>query len=198
MSTERTGIRDRYAAHARGATGYYDDAGVFYANPHVAAVARGVGMAIATWPSIWLTGSRYLDLCCGAGEVTSALVADGIPAERVEACDPYTEDAYRARNGRSVVAGWTFADIADGAVPVGRYDVAVCSYALHLCEKSRLPGVCAALARVVPTLVVVTPHKRPILRSEWGYLLIDELHDPETRVRVRRYDSTVARLDWVS
>ena len=44
---------------------------------------------------------RILDLSCGSGEVTAALVAAGVSIDRIDACDPYTVRG----GGGSVVSG---------------------------------------------------------------------------------------------
>ena len=67
------------------------------------------------------------------------------------------------------------------------FDHVICAYALHLCDVSRLPGVCLALAAASPNLHVITPHKRPVLREAWGWVLEDEHYDPGFRVRTRSY-----------
>src|SRR5947209_8650835 len=81
---------------------------------------------------------------------------------------PAAAAAYAARTGRPA-ARLTFEDVAAGALAGRTYSLVVCSFALHLCEPSRLPGVAAALAQVSPALLVVTPHKRPVLRPAWGW-----------------------------
>ncbi len=182
------GIRDRYAADPKGASGFYEQYGDTYANPHQKAITVAMRLAYETWSDLWSHGPSCLDLCCGSGEVTAALVGLGVAADRIRASDPYTGEAFRARHGRDVEAAWSFADIAGGAMEGHSFDVIICSYALHLCEPSWLPMVCVGLAQASRTLLVVTPHKRPVVRPEWGLALVDELHDRDTRVRVRRYD----------
>ena len=44
----------------------------------------------------------------------AALVAAGVDADRIDACDPYTGDAYTRRIGKSAET-WSFEDIAQGA-----------------------------------------------------------------------------------
>jgi len=56
---------------------------------------------------------RILDLSCGSGEVTSALVSAGIDISRIDACDPFTGDAFLRRTGRAAET-WSFEDIAQG------------------------------------------------------------------------------------
>ena len=65
----------------------------------------------------------------------------------------------------------------------------VCSFALHLCEASWLPRVVQELSRATDDLLILTPHKRPQLKPEWGFDLVAErLHE---RVRARRYQVNV-------
>ena len=182
----REGVRDEYAAHPDGADGWYRDTGASYRNPHEDAVDDVLALAVKWWPSAF--AGQVLDLCAGSGEATLALRAAGVAAERIDACDPYTGEAYRARVGRPI-APWSFVEIAAGALSGSSYSGIVCSYALHLCEPSRLPSVCQALALVSPALVIVTPHKRPELRPEFGWDLIDDHRDISLRVRLRLYEA---------
>jgi hypothetical protein len=63
----------------------------------------------------------------------------------------------------------------------------VCSYALHLLQPSRLPQLAYTLSQLAPSLLVLTPHKRPDLRPEWGWALRAE--QVVERVRARHYHS---------
>ena len=106
----REGVRDEYAAHPDGADGWYRDHGATYRNPHEDAVGDVLALAVTWWPTAF-TG-RVLDLACGSGEATLALRAAGINAQDIDACDPYTAEAFQARVGRPIEP-WSFADIAD-------------------------------------------------------------------------------------
>ncbi len=86
-----TGVRNAYASHEAGATGYYADEGARYVNPHDGGVREMLARATRDWPELWGMGKsddfndddddedefgdRILDLSCGSGEVTSALGA---------------------------------------------------------------------------------------------------------------------------
>jgi hypothetical protein len=106
------------------------------------------------------------------------------PATRIDATDPYTHDAYEHRTGQPCERH-TFEDIAAGALRGRRYTLVVCSFAMHLVEESRLPALCWALGEISDRLLILTPHKRPHLRPEWGWSLTHEiLHG---RVRARLY-----------
>jgi hypothetical protein len=123
-----------------------------------------------------------LDLAAGSGEAT--LVLRELGAGEVDAVDPYTADAYAKRTGRAAEP-LGFEDVAAGALSGRTYSLVVCSYALHLCEPSRLPAVAYQLSLVAPALLVLTPHKRPHVRAEWGWELVGE--EVVERVRSRFY-----------
>jgi len=193
------GVRNAYAAHEDGATGYYAESGASYANPHDGGVRQCVHDAIRSWPELFRglvtgdpddnDGERVLDLSCGAGEVTDALVKAGVPVERVDACDPYTSEAYYRRVGKTCHA-WSFQDIARGDLVGRRWKTVICSFAMHLCEKDFLPPLVMMLACSCDALIVLTPHKRPELDKSWGFTLTEEKRDATWRIRTRRYDKT--------
>jgi SAM-dependent methyltransferase len=172
-------MRAEYEKH--GIVGYYQQFGAAYRNPHELAVRRALRAAVPAWD---LHLARVLDLACGSGEATLALRELG--AGQVEGVDPYTTAAYQARTGAPAEA-LTFEAIAAGALDGRRYSLIVCSYALHLLAPSRLPRLAYQLSRLAPALLVLTPHKRPVLRPEWGWSLAGELR--VERVRVRAYQS---------
>lgn len=198
MSTDA--IRHGYVQH--GVEGYYTRFGARYRNPHESAIVEAVAAAHRRSA---LPLDAVLDLACGSGEATRAVSALG--ASAVTGVDPYTGAAYAGRTGRAAIE-LDFAQIAAGALDGRRFSLIVCSFALHLCDASRLPGVTWALAGLAETMLVLSPHKRPPI--ELGWTLVDAfVHQraahPEaaggprrartgtsTRVRVRRFDS--ARL----
>jgi SAM-dependent methyltransferase len=171
-------IRGEYEAH--GVEGYYREFGRDYRNPHEPIVRRSLEIAAEKWP---LGLSLVLDLAAGSGEAT--LVLRELGAGRVEGIDPFTAEAYQARTG-SAAERFTFEQIAGGAIAGRTYSLVVCSFGLHLCEPSRLPGVAWALSLISPELLVLTPHKRPVLRHEWGWALVEEMVVERVRTRLYR------------
>jgi len=190
-------IRGEYQAYGE-AEAFYREKGAAYRNPHegrvgaaLAAVLRG-GRAPAL--------RRVLDLCCGSGEVTLWLRAQAgkgaLEVGHIDGADPFTFEAYRERTGQAAET-WDFKAIASGAVlDDGRapYTLAVCSYALHLCDRSLLPIVCYFLSTACEHLLVLTPHKRPHLQCpDWGFNLVEERvvgeREREARTRARLYKS---------
>jgi len=174
-------IRAQYARY--GAQGYYEQFGAHYRNPHELAVRRAMHAAVAAWE---LDLTHVLDLACGSGEVTLAL--RGLGARAIDGLDPFTGAAYQARTGQPAEA-LSFEAIAGGALDGRRYSLVVCSYALHLLDASRLPRLAYQLSRVAGALLVLTPHKRPVLRSDWGWILTGEM--VVERVRARSYRSSL-------
>ena len=173
-------IRAQYVRY--GAQGYYEQFGAHYRNPHELAVRRAIHAAVAAWD---LDLTRVLDLACGSGEVTLAL-RERWRAGAIDGLDPFTGAAYQARTGQAAEA-LSFEAIAGGALDGRRYSLVVCSYALHLLEPSRLPRLAYQLSRRAGALLVFTPHKRPQLRSDWGWVLTGEM--VVERVRARNYQS---------
>lgn len=163
---------------------YYRRHGGDYRNPHEHAIARALRMAAERWsPDL----SHVLDLACGSGEAT--LVLRTLGATVITGVDPYTHKAYERRTGQSAER-LTFDDIAAGALVDRQFSLIVCSFALHLCEESRLPRVAMQLAMIAPAMWIITPHKRPRLQEAWGWKDVDEF--VVERVRVRRHGSTMS------
>ena len=176
-------IRSEY--ESRGVRGFYADAGAEYRNPHEPQLRRCIRAAVEAWrPDL----SRVLDLAAGSGEATLALRELGAAA--VDGADPYTADAYLRRTGQAAER-FTFEDVAAGALGGRRYTLVVCSFALHLCEPSRLPAVAQQLSLVGDRLLILTPHKRPVIKAEWGWEMVGEV--VVERVRARMYASAAAR-----
>jgi hypothetical protein len=173
-------IRHEYERH--GATAFYRNSGRAYRNPHEPQVRRSIASAVERWkPDL----SRVLDLAAGSGEATLALRELG--AGNIDGVDPYTAEAYERRTGKTAEV-LSFEDVAAGALSGRQYSLIVCSFALHLCQASRLPTVAYQLSLVAPSLLILTPHKRPHLRREWGWGLVGE--ELIERVRSRFYRTT--------
>ena len=107
--------------------------------------------------------------------------------------DPFTYNAYLNRTGMKAYK-YTFEDIQNGILwellndkDYDHYSLIICSYALHLCEETRLLSVCYCLSMVGDKLLIITPHKRPVIDEKMGWkLLYDNVFD---KVRLRLYQS---------
>lgn len=173
-------IRHQYETH--GARGYYERSGADYRNPHEAAIGNLLRDIVPGW-SLDLT--KVLDLACGSGEVT--LVLRELGATNITGIDPFTGAAYLARTGQPAES-YDFAALAAGALAGRHYSLIVCSFALHLAEASRLPALAYQLSELAPHLLILTPHKRPTLKPEWGWRWRAET--VIERVRARWYEGT--------
>jgi len=176
---ETASIRKGYEDYS--VQGYYEKFGDRYRNPQESAIQQVLQLAVSQWP---LDFQQVLDLACGSGEVTLALQSLGC-TNNIEGIDPYTYDAYWKRTGKQAET-YTFEDIADGILQERHYSLIVCSFALHLLTPSRLPSVVYQLSLVADSLLILTPNKRPYLKSEWGWLYLDEIMC--NRVRARLYE----------
>jgi 2-polyprenyl-3-methyl-5-hydroxy-6-metoxy-1,4-benzoquinol methylase len=182
MSDE--GIRSAYEQH--GVQEFYERYGDIYRNPHEAAVQAVLRQGLCQWE---VDLSQVLDLACGSGEVT--LILREMGAQRVNGIDPYTGPAYWKRVGQKAEA-FSFEQIAAGMLEDRHYSLIVCSFALHLLDISRLPRLAYQLSRISPALIVITPHKRPRLREEWGWTLWDEIVVARVKARLYRSQNAVS------
>ena len=182
ISWEDAAIRAAYEQY--GVEGFYQRFGNTYRNPHERVVRAALKAAVARWG---LPLDHVLDLACGSGEVTLALRELGSAA--IDGIDPYTHQAYAERTGQ-VAEQITFEQVAAGALAGRSYSTIVCSFAMHLVALSRLPALMTQLSLIGTTLLILTPHKRPLLRPEWGWRCADELQIE--RVRARYYRPTYA------
>jgi len=179
-SWEDAAIRAAYEQY--GVEGFYQRFGGSYRNPHERVIRTTLQAAVARWD---LPLDRVLDLACGSGEVT--LVLRELGCAVIDGIDPYTHQAYAERTGHAAER-ITFEQIAAGALAGRSYGTIVCSFALHLVALSRLPALMTQLSLIGAALLVLTPHKRPQLRPEWGWRCADELLIE--RVRARYYQRT--------
>jgi hypothetical protein len=169
-------IRAEYVEH--GAQAFYAQHGETYSNPHEERVRAALARCVAQWR---LDLSTVLDLACGSGEVS--VIFRKLGATRIDGADPFTNQAYRRRTGQDALEV-SFEQIAAGALAGRRYSLVVCSYALHLLEPSRLPALLYELRRIAPALLILSPHKRPQIREEWGWRLEAELYEQRVRARL--------------
>ena len=95
--------------------------------------------------------------------------------------DPYTHEAYRQRTGQ-VARRMTFAGIALDGLGDARFTLVVCSYALHLVERSWMPSLLYHLGLVAPLLLVASPHKRPDLTKYPNVTKVAESCDQRVRM----------------
>ena len=175
VQPELKAIRNEYEQHS--VKGFYEQFGDEYRNPHESAIKQVLHLAVAKWQRDF---SKVLDLACGSGEVTLALKSLGCC--NIDGIDPYTGNAYFNRTGQ-VAEAYTFEDIASGIISDRSYSLIVCSFAMHLVNSSRLPLLAYQLRLISNSMIIITPHKRPELKPEWGWTLLDEIKCDRVRAR---------------
>ena len=131
----------------------------------------------------------------------------------IDASDPFTYKAYDSRFPLLRCDTFSFEDIEDGAFSLQvenekeeddddklddggadngemgeapRYDLIVCCFALHLAQESRMHCLFTQLALNCRHLIVVTPHKRPDVKEQMGFRLVEEALLERVRVRLYR------------
>lgn len=135
--------------------------------------------------------SGHAPATCGSGEITLFLQKffenecskRKLPAVVIDAADPYTFQAYRKRVGKEAEK-LSFEDIEAGKLWNRHYDVTFCSFALHLLPESRLVPFCHQLALITDWLVILAPHKRPILDNQMGFIIKDNFVFERIHVRL--------------
>jgi len=117
---------------------------------------------------------------------TPPSLSPSLPKPQVLAADPFTSAAYHDRTGLPCAA-LSFRDISDGALSepnafltsglhTGDFlayseSMVICSFALHLVESpSALFSLLWELSTKFRWLVVLAPHKKPEIRSGWGWV----------------------------
>lgn len=166
-------IRDAY--QSQGVVPFYQNHGAEYSNPHEQDIHKCLDLVLENWkPKI----DNVLDLACGSGEITTHL-----KDSNVVGTDPYTQDAYFKRTGRMPLL-YSFEDISKGALEGWNFDLIICSFAMHLLDPSRLPNLCYALSRLSSKMIVISPHKKPVI--SWNWKLKGEWY--VNRVRARCYE----------
>ena len=170
-------IINEYKKH--GVDTFYRIHSMDYENPHKVIIENLLADAKTQWN---ITGS-ILDLCCGSGEVSNMFVECD-----VEGIDPYTKKLYEANTGNDCVE-MTFKDIVQKGI-AKHYDFVICSYAMHLCEKSMLPMLLYRISEASDNLVIITPHKKPNCNGDF----FKEIR----RMKKERTSIVWYRNNWVS
>ncbi len=161
-----------------GVDAYYEAFGKDYSNPHEKYVHE-----VLLKNKYRIDNSSFLDLCCGAGEVTLA-----IGNTKTSGCDPYTARAYFEKTGKPCLP-LSFDDIISKGLPQS-YSSVICSFALHLCPEKKCYPLASRLFEAARQLIIITPHKRPDLERYDDILLDFEdyvLTNKGKKVRLKSY-----------
>ena len=167
-------IRQFYQTH--GVDAYYKNYAESYHNPHSQIITRILDSLKPNLP----TESTYLDLCCGDGIITSWLQDNNV--KNITGVDPYTHSQYTAMTGINCES-LSFKDIVINGLD-RKFDIAVCSFAIHLCPKSLLPQLLYRLSQSCKQLIIISPHK-----IHMEQFFTEQLEMKLNRVYCKVYDS---------
>ena len=142
------GLRNRYAE--TGVDTFYKTNAETYTNPHEKIIHRHIEDII---PPFLDKNIKILDLCAESGEITRKLVDIGF--SNIEGLDPYTYNLYQKKTGK-LCLNYSFKDIAQGRLK-RKYDLVICSFALHLAEESLLPFILYNLSLITDKLIIISP-----------------------------------------
>lgn len=157
-----------------GVDNYYKENSDTYKNPHESIIRKLLKQKNFK--------GNILDMCCGSGEVTLAIENKNTS---IIGSDKYMYKQY-SKNTNNPCLIVSFKDILQGKLNGYKFDSIICSFALHLCELSMLPMVLYQLSLITPELIILTPHKRPLINEDFWYL---ESEIKKDKVRMRTYYS---------
>lgn len=141
-----------------GVDNFYKQNSNSYQNPHEKIIFDHLNKMIS-----FIDTKNVLDLCCGSGEVTRFLLNKNVNS--ITGCDPYTYDLYKAKTGKNCLTK-NFKSIINNGLD-DYYSCIICSFALHLCEKSMLNNLLFVLSQHSKQLLILSPHKKPDINLYW-------------------------------
>jgi hypothetical protein len=164
-------IREEYAN--QGVEAFYKTNAHVYENPHFPYI-----QSLLEQNKIRLDYSSVLDFCGGGGEVT--VILQGMGFENSVGCDPFTHKLFE-KNTQKKCWRFNFEDVVKGKLTAkyppqysGEKKVfacIICSFGMHLCPEKMLQPLVFQLFTLTDTLVIITPHKRPVLEEIEGIQL---------------------------
>lgn len=167
-------VRGKY--ESIGVDKYYLEYGEYYKNPHFETVKKLIKSEDVS--------GKVLDLSCGNGEATLCLDCSQVD---VVGCDPYLYNSYTTNTSNTCYT-YSFDDIINGKMRDVYFDIIICSFAMHLCEESKLDSLLYELACISDELIIVTPNKKPYINNNYWNKNKETMVD---RVRLRRYNSVI-------
>ena len=172
-------IREEY--ETLGVDQYYETQSAKYSNPHLDQVRQ-----LLSQNENKIDYSKILDLACGHGEVSQFIKEKGY--NNFTGCDPYTWREFQIKL-KSNCLRYSFEDIIRGKLE-GKFSSIICSFAMHLCPEKQLYPLVNHLSTLSTQLIIITPHKRPVLENLDGVRLDFEdfcLTPKGKKVRLKAY-----------
>ena len=161
-------IRDQYSK--MGVSTYYKKHKNDYINPHESRV-----QSCLNWTIDKIDIGIFLDLACGNGEVSGYLKNKGYT--NFKGCDPYFMEIFKNKFNTECY-DLRFEDISKNSLPE-KFDTIICSYAIHLCNKTYFNNLLWNLSINCKNLVIISPSKYPIIEKYFTLMdstIIDRTH----------------------
>ncbi len=171
-------IRDKYQSY--GVKNFYQYHSKDYNNPHENLIKESINYIYNNWD---INFDSVLDLAAGNGVITKCL--NDLGFHNIDAVDPYMNKEYE-KNIKKKCDKISFDDIMKGSLSDRKYSTIICSFALHLVEVSKLPHLLYSLSNISNDLLILSPHKKPIIKEDWFWKLKNEM--VLNKVRSRLYE----------
>jgi hypothetical protein len=160
-----------------GVEDFYKKKGSEYINPHLKDIEESI-KEIVDLDIVDL--SNVLDLGAGTGEVTNILNELGY--YNIEGVDLYLCKEYEKRTGNKCIE-LSFNDIRNGKLNNKEYSTIICSYALHLADKSILHDLLWELSLISKYLIIISPTKKPEISSDsWEEIYSFTINKSKNRI----------------
>lgn len=156
---------------------YYQKYKHLYQNPHKERVEKCLD-----YVNNKIDIGYFLDLGCGDGLVSENLKKLG--HNRFKGCDPYFKEIYQNKL-KKVCLDISFEDISKYGLPES-FNSIICSYSLHLCDKSFFDTLLYQLSINCNNFVVISPSKYPSINETYFELIFSNIIE---RTHVRVYKS---------
>jgi len=169
-------IRSKYQKY--GVENFYQNHFNEYKNPHEIIIQKSISFVNDNWN---VNLNKVLDLAAGDGAITKQLIKIGLT--NIDAVDPYSYKFYNTETNKKC-SPISFDDIIQGSLDNKHYTTTICSFALHLLEPSKLPTFLYKMTQISDQLLILSPHKRPEIKEEWGWSLENEIVIDKVRTRL--------------
>ena len=174
-----TAIRTEY--EDLGVEDFYKKKGNEYTNPHLQHIEESIKIIVDKGI---VDLSKVLDLGSGTGEVTNIL--NDLGYYNIVGLDLYLCDEYEKNTGHKCME-LSFDDIQQGKLSDKKYTTIICSYALHLADKSILHDLLWQLSLISEYLVILSPTKKPEISDDsWELIYSFTNNKSKNRIHISK------------
>ena len=150
----------RQAYEKDGVAGFYQKSADEYQNPHFDQI---IDLLVKNEHRI--NYQKVLDFGAGGGEVTQVLQTLGYEGQI--GVDPYTHSLFEKQTKLPCLP-FSFEETIKGKLSQSLalntpFTAIISSFAMHLCDEKQLYPLAFELFNLSPNIIIITPHKRPVL-----------------------------------